>query len=115
MLCANETVTLVRHTPEKSHDQYDCHILEGVSWSVRQGSTNGPDGQTPQLSYTVRIPEKVLGGVMPLTGDYLIRGRLSYCAGPQDLYTREHFRVNLVSDHRRGSNLRHVAVYSHGR
>lgn len=110
MYLANEQLTLVRHIETPTGDSYVSIATKG-SWKYEAGNDMSRQGQAPVSSVTVRIPEENLPIVLPVAGDYMVRGAV-YIGSLSGLRGREYFRIASVRDNRRGANLRHLAVLS---
>lgn len=105
LLLGNETVTLVKHI-KGDGDTYKCYSMSGASWFAKTTIVTSGDGAKPVNSYTVRIPSEYMPtGIIPATGDYVVRGVVTAVAKPSDLAGVEHFRVTSVGDNNRGSLL----------
>lgn len=111
MLVCNETVTLVRHVPERDGDRYECEVVVGVSWFGKRGDQpSAQSGEAPRSEYTVRIPAGLAPQVLPKAGDIAVRGILAEYTDKKCLEGREWFRVSYVGDNRRGRFLPHLVV-----
>lgn len=109
LLMGNEKVTLVKHIKGEG-DTYACYSMDGASWFAKTSIVTSGDGAKPSNSYTVRIPSQYLPtGIIPDTGDYMVRGVVIAVAKPSDLAGVEHFRITAVGANNRG-NLSHWRV-----
>lgn len=98
----DQTVTLVKHIKGES-DTYACYSMPGASWFTKTTITTSKEGAKPANSNTVRIPaENVPVGVIPSTGDYIVRGVITSVSMPSDLAGVEHFRITAVGNNNRG-------------
>lgn len=110
MIGCNETVTFIHHTVRPDADEYTCTAVVGVSWFGKRGISPTQSGETPTDEYTVRIPEDLIPEVLPESGDIAVRGVVASYNGANIPNGLEHFVISKVSDNRRGTFLRHLAV-----
>ena len=107
MLACDETMTLIRSDGQS----YTCTVFSGVSWHDKTQVTPGNNGLTYANYTQARIPKDVLeaAGVMPKTGDHIVRGVVESVATPKELAAYAPRKVLTVGDNLRG-RFPHVAV-----
>ena len=100
MLACDETVTLVKCDGEA----YTCTVLEGVSWFDKTVVVKEDKGLAFANAVKVRIPAAVAEetGVLPETGDHIIRGTAPEIETPAQLAALSPRKVMTVGDNRRG-------------
>ena len=103
LLMGDQVITLVKHNKTDTKDTYSCYSMPKASWFSSVSIVTSADGAKPVSTYTVRIPaEYVPTGVIPATGDYVVRGVITSINRPSDLSGMEHFRVTAVGPNLRG-------------
>ena len=110
MLCANETVTVIRCDGEV----YTATLYSGASWFEKTGVVLADKGLVSENSVRVRIPAASFpsGAALPVAGDHILRGALPFgrtVQSPADLAVLGARRIMAVGDNRRGG-IPHVAV-----
>lgn len=100
MLACNETVTLIKCDGET----YACTPLEGVSWFDKTVVVKEDRGLAFANAVKVRIPAAVIeaAGVLPETGDHIVRGTAPEIETPAQLAALHPRKVMTVGDNRRG-------------
>lgn len=107
MLACDDTMTLIRGDGMG----YTCTVFSGVSWYDKTQVTAGNNGLTYANYTRVRIPRDVLeaAGVMPETGDHMVRGAVDSVSTPRELAEHAPRKILTVGDNLRG-RFPHVAV-----
>lgn len=102
MLMCNDTVTLVQLD---DNDEYQCIVIEGVSWYAKTAITNTAQGLTTANVLKSRIPaDRLPAGITLHKGDFIVRGEIARVDTLNEIKGREHFAITAIGDNRRGCN-----------
>ena len=100
----NETVTLFRHSANRSGDAYTPVVIHGASWYGGKSIELIDNGANNHFSLSVRIPQRrIRAGVIPAEGDFIARGDLSGKVTLTDIVNSGAIRIRSVRDNCRGS------------
>ncbi len=104
MIGCDKTVTLVHTLLEPAGEQYQCTVLQGVSWFAKLAQDSDGAGAKARAVIRVRIPLVAAGQTTPTTGDVLVLGVLPMAASPTDWRGLPHFTAAVIGDNRWGKN-----------
>ncbi len=104
MIGCDKTVTLVHPLLEADGEQYQCTVLQGVSWFAKLAQDSDGAGAKARAVIRVRIPLVVARQMVPVPGDVLVLGALPGAASPADWRGLQHFTAVVIGDNRWGKN-----------